>query len=224
MLSRIRSFLTRKSRVVNLYPGKSFHSSDLELVISSSGVWYVPNPKGEPYRKITPDTVDLVIGAPGLPNMKKDLQLGDAVLYQLPSYGVVEVRVVDIGTPVKVLITEVSPRRGFAASYAGETGNVGFSQDETAKISEAFAKITEEMASRADVTPSQIMMLREKLAEIEEASTRLGRKDWIMFSAGTFTNVVVGAAFAPEAARALFLALNVNLSWVFQNALRLTGS
>lgn len=81
-----------------------------------------------------------------------------------------------------------------------------------------------QIADRKDVTPEQLAMLKGKLDEIADASTRLGRKDWIMFSAGTITNVVVGAAFSPEAAKALFAALNTHLSWVFQNALRLAGS
>lgn len=224
MLERFLNLLRRKSRVVVLKEGKSYHAPDLELVISSAGVWYVPNPKGDQYRKLKPDTVELVIGAPGLPNLKKDLQLGDAVLYQLPSYGVVEVRVIDIGAPVKVLITEVSPRRGLSAAYAAETSNSAFAEDESARIGQDLAKVAAEMAKRSDVTPAQIAMLATKLDEIAEASTRLGRKDWIMFVAGTMTNIVVGAALAPDAARALFTLLNSHLAWVFQNALRLAGS
>jgi len=224
MLVRLLNLFRRKSRVVVLKQGKSYHAPDLELVISSAGVWYIPNPKGDQYRKLKPDTVELVIGAPGLPNLKKDLQLGDAVLYQLPNYGVVEIRVVDMEAPIKVLITEVSPRRGLSAAYAAETTNAGFATDESRRIEQDLAKVASEMASRADITPAQIAMLEAKLREISEASTRLGRKDWIMFVAGTLTNVVVGAAFAPEAARALFTSLNSNLAWVFQNALRLAGS
>lgn len=225
MLDNLRRIFRRRSRLVSLKQGKSYHAADLSLVISSGGVWFVPNPKGEAYRKLRPDTVDLVIGAPGLPNVKRELQLGDAVLYQLPDFGVVEVRVVDIGTPVKVLITEVSPRRGFAAAYASEVSdNAQFGSDESIRVAGDLKKVVAQIAARTDVTPEQLALLKTKIDEIADASTRLGRKDWIMFSAGTLTNVVVGAAFAPEAAKALFTALNIHLSWVFQNALRLAGS
>lgn len=224
LADQIRKLFSRKSRVVPIREGKSYHAPDLSLVISSGGVWFVPNPKGGDFRKLKPDTVELVIGAPGLPNLKKDLQLGDAVLYQLPDFGVVEVRVIDIGVPVKLLITEVSPRRGYAAAYASDiSDNAAFGTDETARLAKDLEKVVADIAGREDVTPQQLLILKEKLDEIANASTRLGRKDWIMFSAGTLTNVVVGAAFSPEAAKALFAALNAHLSWVFQNALRLAG-
>jgi hypothetical protein len=225
MLETIRKLLRRKSRIVKIRRGQSYHAKDLSLVISSDGVWYVPNPKGEPYRNLKSDAVDLVIGAPGLPNVKKELQLGETVLYQTPDFGVVEIRVVEIGIPVKLLISEVSPRRGFAASLKiEEFENASFASDETAKIAKGLASVAARMAVRPDVTSQQLAMLNSKLEEITEASARLGRKDWILFAAGTLTNLIVGAAFAPEAAKALFSALNTELSWVFQNALRLTGS
>jgi hypothetical protein len=225
MLDNLGKLFRQKTRLVTLRQGKSYHAADLSLVISCGGVWFVPNPKGESYRKLKPDTVDLVVGAPGLPNVKKELQLGDAVLYQLPDFGVVEVRVVDISGPVKVLITEVSPRRGFTAAYASDMSeNAPFGSDESTRLAKDLEKVVTQIADRKDVTPEQLAMLKGKLDEIADASTRLGRKDWIMFSAGTLTNVVVAAAFAPEAAKALFAALNTHLSWVFQNALRLAGS
>jgi hypothetical protein len=225
MLDLIRNLLRRKCRIVKLKQGQSYHAPDLSLVISIGGVWYVPNPKGNTYRNLKPDTVDLVIGAPGLPNVKKELQLGDAVLYQTPDFGVVEVRIVEIGVPIKLLITEVSPRRGFTAAYdSEELENAAFGSDEATKIAQGLANVAARMTNRQDMTPQQLAMLRAKLEEIADASSRLGRKDWIMFAAGTLTNVVVGAAFSPEAAKALFAALNAELSWVFQNALRLAGS
>ncbi|HZW24235.1 MAG TPA: hypothetical protein VFF26_02015 [Gallionella sp.] len=225
MLTNLGRLFRRKSRVVVIKPGKSYHAPDLSLVISSGGVWYVPNPKGDVYRKLKPEFVELVIGAPGLPNLKKELQLGDAVLYQLPDFGVVEIRVVEISVLVKVLITEVSPRRGFSAAYTSEEiENSPFGSDESARIAKDLKKVCAQISDRKDVTPQQLAMLKAKLDEIADASTRLGRKDWIMFSAGRLTNVVVGAAFSPEAAKALFTALNTHLSWVFQNALRLAGS
>jgi hypothetical protein len=227
MLFRILKLIKkRKSRTIKLAKGQSYHAPDLSLVISCGGVWYVPNPKGADFKDAKPEYTDLVIGAPGLQNIKREMQLGDAVLYQMPDYGVVEVRVVRFHYgSVSLLITEVSPRRGFTAAYdSDEQENTSFGTDETTKISKGLANVATRMANRLDVTPQQCELLRAKLDEIADASTRIGRKDWIMFAAGTLTNVVVGAAFSPEAAKALFTALNDELSWVFQNALRLAGS
>lgn len=225
MLDAIKNLLRRKSRVVKLKDGQSYHAPDLSLVISNGGVWYVPNPKGTTYKELKSNTADLVIGAPGLPNVKKELQLGDAVLYQTPNFGVVEIRVVDIGNPLELLITEISPRRGFSAAFeTDKLENAVFGSDENAKIVQSLSNVASQMANRQDITPAQLTMLRAKLEEIAEASSRLGRKDWVMFAAGTLTNVVVCAAFAPEAAKALFVALNAELAWVFNNALRLAVS
>jgi hypothetical protein len=110
-----------------------------------------------------------------------------------------------------------------AAYESGNTENSPFGSDETTRISEGLAKVAMAMAGRKDVAPQQLSLLRAKLEEIAVASARLGRKDWIMFAAGTLTNVIVGAAFSPDAAKALFAALNAELAWVFQNGLRLAG-
>ncbi len=225
MFGFLRKRFGQKPLHVTLGQGKSFHVPELDLIVSSGGVWYVPNPKGEQYRKIKPDAVELVIGALGLPNVKKELQLGDAVLYQTPNFGVVEVRVVEIGPPTKIMISVVTPRSGFSVAYENESlANAPFSTDEIAKIAGCVDNVARQMASRSDITPEQLAFLSSKLQEIADASKRLGRKDWIMFVAGTLTNVVVGAAFSPEATKALFTALNKELSWVFQNALRLVAS
>ena len=165
----------------------------------------------------------VVIGAPGQPNVVRLMQLGDAVLYESTTHGLIEVRLTDIhASDVAVLVTRVSPRLGFAAGLdEADVQNAPFALDELAQIKSSLESIRVTMSGRDDVEPEKLELLTRKLDEIAAASQRMGRKDWAMFVAGSLTNVIVGAAFAPEAARALLLATNSALGWVFQNAVRL---
>jgi hypothetical protein len=62
----------------------------------------------------------IVVGAPGLPNVTKEFQLGDALLFETPTAGLVEVRLTELKPPaVDVLATKVSPRLGITAALRG---------------------------------------------------------------------------------------------------------
>jgi hypothetical protein len=214
----IMSFLKKSSRLkiwrISLDKDKTCHLPEVDLVISCKGIWIIQNPKGQGVLLLGQTlSVELVIGAPGLPNVKKSVELGDAILYQTPEFGVIEIRVAEIRpSRARLMVSVVSPRSGFAAAYENDNiGNAHFASDESSKIEKAVDSVAQQMQARNDISPEQLAFLKEKLVEIAEASKRLGRKDWIMFVAGTMTNVVIGAAFAPEAAKALFSALNAEL-------------
>lgn len=169
------------------------------------------------------ESVDMVIGSPGLPNLDKVLFLGDAILFETLAEGLLEVRLLSLDyKQVEVLVTRISPRLGLTAGLAaGSESNASFSKDELSEIKLRAEDIVVGLSARSDVTKEQLYLLRRSIDEVVEASSRLGRKDWIMLVAGTFTNVVVGAAFAPEATKALFQLAQKSFGWVFQNALRL---
>lgn len=174
-------------------------------------------------KKSNTEITQLVIGCPGQMNLSKELGLGDAVLYETPTNGLVEVRLMETSDyDPTLLITLVSPRLGFTAGLEPNNHeNDPFSTDEVEKIRDGVAQIGKAMASRQDVTPEQLDLLYRKLDEVASAAQRLGRKDWVMFVAGNFTNVCVAAAFSPSAAKALLSNANTVLGWVFHNALRL---
>ncbi len=199
-----------QSLTVDLKSSKIAHNHG---VVVSFREWAAGNPR-------------LVIGAPGQPNAVRLMQLGDAVLYETPTHGLVEVRLTDVRpSDVVLLITRVSPRLGFTAALdESDIQNAPFSTDELAKIETDIASIKNSMSERTDIEPDKLELLYRKLDEVAAASQRMGRKDWAMFVAGTLTNVIVGAAFAPEAARALLIATNSALGWIFQNALRLLSA
>lgn len=178
-------------------------------------------------RTLYPDRALLVIGSPGLPNVTKELWIGDAILYDTPSEGLIEIRYMTKGGSynVKVLLTRVSPKLGFTVGYEDDGGqNSPFSNDERNQIKSGIETVLKSVKERADISPEQFELLSRKLDDVIDASSRLGRKDWIMFAMGTLTNVVSGAAFSNEATRAILSALNASLDWIFQNSLRLLGS
>jgi hypothetical protein len=196
---------------------ETFFVKHSKSVISEIGGLVVSN------RGSDGETVDIVIGSPGLPNLDKVLYLGDVTLFETLAEGFLEVRMLSLDyKQVEVLVTRISPRLGLTAGLATESeSNAGFSRDELSEIRLRAADIVAGLATRADITKEQLNLVQRTLDEVVEAANRLGRKDWIMLVAGTFTNVVVGAAFAPEATKALFQLAHKSFGWVFQNALRL---
>ncbi|QTN21537.1 hypothetical protein HZ992_15250 [Rhizobacter sp. AJA081-3] len=175
------------------------------------------------FRELSNGNPRLVIGAPGQPNVVRVLQLGDAVLYETTAHGLIEVRLAEIRNgEVDILVTRVSPRLGFTAGLdETDVQNAPFALDEIAAVRKGVEAIRAAMVDRDDVEPEKLELLTRKLEEIASAAQRMGRKDWTMFVAGTLTNIIVGAAFAPDAARALLVATNSALGWVLQNAIRL---
>ncbi len=204
--------MTIAVQTISINYGVSKHARELGVFIS--------------VRECSNFSAVLVVGSPGSPNVIREFQLGDALLYETPSHGLIEVRASRFGgASVDVFLTQISPKLGFTAALEFDGGqNTGFAVDEIEQLRLGLSKIAEIVAERSDVSTEQVELLRRKLEDVASAATRLGRKDWIMFATGTVTNVVVGAAFPTEAIRATFVAMNGTLGWVFQNALRLLGT
>ena len=166
----------------------------------------------------------IVIGVPGLPNLTKELCLGDAVLYETPIDGIFEIRAVKLEKSYGpyLLITRVSPRMGLTASFeSNDKFNTQFFDDEISKIYGGLKLAGQNIAERTDITSAQLELINRKLDEIATASKRLGRKDWVMFVAGSLTNLCTTTALSPDVTAAVFHAVNQHLGWVFQNAIKL---
>lgn len=169
------------------------------------------------------DHCEVVVGYPGLQNAVKDMKVGDAVLFETPSDGILEVRALAIDyVNVKLLVSQVSPRPGIVGGFVDEgPNNSPFLSNELAQIASSVTNIKKELTQRDDIAAEQQELIAKKLDEIQAASGRLGRKDWINYVTGTLTSVCISAAFSPEVTRAIFLTVNSAFSWLFDNALRL---
>lgn len=169
----------------------------------------------------------LVIGSPGLPNVTNEFQVGEAVLFETPNEGLIEIRYVTkvSSYSIKVLLTRVSPKLGFTAGYQDDGGqNSPFSSDERNQIKIGMETVLQSIKERADLSPEQFELISRKLDDLVAASSRLGRKDWIMYAMGNLTNVVTTAALSSEATRIILTTLNDSLGWIFQNGIRFLGS
>jgi len=169
-----------------------------------------------------PDSAKLVVGRPGLLNVEATLSVGDAVLFETPN-GLFEVRVMSTGpTQVTVLVTQVSPRPGIAGGFIDQdSDNAPFTVAELGKIEESARQILNTMRARSDVSPEQLDFISRKLDDMQKASERMGRKDWMNLALGTLSSIIVTAAFPPDVAKALFRAAGDALTWLFNGGIRL---
>jgi hypothetical protein len=174
-------------------------------------------------RRTEPNGATLVVGRPGLPNLEQYMNLGDAVLFETPDAGIIEIRVLTSNhANVTLLLSEVSRRPGIAAGFVDQdAGNVPFSGEELKRLAESLDSIRAEMNARPDLTPQQLALISRKLDEMNEAAGRLGRRDWMNLAVGTLTGIVVNAALPPDVGRALFRAADIALSWLFAGALKI---
>lgn len=159
---------------------------------------------------------DIVVGYPGLPNEKRRLYTGDALLYETPM-GTFDIRVLSQnGANVRFLITQLSPTPSIAGAFSStDPSNTQFSPLELERLALSLEAVKEKVSSQPAIQPEQIALIHKKLDEIGEAATRLGRKDWINYAAGAITSACASAAFAPEVTKSIFLSLNSTFSWLF---------
>lgn len=195
-----------KNKLVVIQEGNSGRVSFSHLIIS--------------LRYVTPQECVAAFGYPGLPNVLEKLCNGDAVLYETPTEGVLEARVFSLSNhSVEFLVTQVSPRPGLlAGATSADPNNSPFNEQELVRIQQSIVLIKDQLQCSSSFVPEQFGLISRKLDEIQEASRRMGRKDWINYVAGSLTTVCASAAFAPEVTKGLFRIINNAFTWLFANA------
>jgi len=165
----------------------------------------------------------LVVGRPGLANVVSEMAIGDAVLFETPDGLFAEVRLLSISYPkATVLLSQVAPRRGIAGGFVDQdASNSRFTTEEVARIGTSMEQILEMVDEWSEASPEQLAFTAGKLKYIEEAASRMGRKDWMNLALGTMTSIIVTAAFTSGIAKALLQAADIALSWVFGGGMKL---
>lgn len=163
---------------------------------------------------------DVVIGFPGLPNVKQRLGVGDAVLFETTEDGILEVRAAALhGSSAEFIVSQVSPRFGIgAALLTNDPTNLPFAEAERERIAQSISAVKTKLSESGRYTAEQLSLINRKLDEIAAASERLGRKDWLNYVAGSLTGLCISAAFAPDVTRSFFATVNSAFSWLFSNA------
>jgi hypothetical protein len=86
----------------------------------------------------------------------------------------------------------------------GDTGNAAFTQDEQKQIADQLQEIKGQLREQFGLTTEQLAQIEERLDEAAEASTRIGRKDWLLLFGGTILNLIVTDTITPGVAGHIF--------------------
>ena len=97
------------------------------------------------------DNCEVVIGYPGLPNVKGKLLTGDAILYETTQYVIIEVRAIaHTSNQATFLVTQVSPRIGLRAGAVDtDITNTPFTPVELTHISESIASLKQQLQNQS---------------------------------------------------------------------------
>lgn len=85
-----------------------------------------------------------------------------------------------------------------------DSGNTSFTQDEQRQISAQLREIKEQLKERFELTGEQLEKINERLDEAEEASKRMGRKDWLIYFLGTISALTIAATVVPGVGEHIF--------------------
>jgi hypothetical protein len=99
-----------------------------------------------------------------------------------------------------------------AGQIEGE--NTPFTREEYDRIGRSLLEIKEYLLTIQDLDAKQRDFIEARFRYLQDAASRLGRKDWITLALGVLTNIVVGAALSPDAARELFRTAGRLLEWL----------
>lgn len=88
--------------------------------------------------------------------------------------------------------------KSFASAQDNSIPNTPFTQDERLAVSSQLKAIREDLKKTYELTEAQEAKIDEHFKEAEEASKRLGRKDWIVFLMGTAVSLVITGVVTPE--------------------------
>ena len=108
-----------------------------------------------------------------------------------------------------------------AGAATTDPNNAPFSEMELKRVGESLASLKIAVKKGNYLAAEQFDLLTRKLDEIQAAATRMGRKDWITYVAGSLTSLCIAAAFAPDVTRKLFLATNEAFTWMFSTGILL---
>lgn len=101
-----------------------------------------------------------------------------------------------------------------STEQTGSLQNSKFSSEEQERIAEALKKAEEEIQSRDLLDAEQEKLLHERIEYLVEASTRIGRKDWLMAAAGAVIGFTLQAGLASNIAAEVINLTGTALSWI----------
>lgn len=101
------------------------------------------------------------------------------------------------------------------AAVNGSNDNRAFTAAEQAEIASQIRAIKELLSRNSELTAEQLSRIDARLDEVEEASHRLGRKDWIMLFGGGVFALILADAIPPDVAYGIFTGVMHGLTHLF---------
>jgi hypothetical protein len=92
--------------------------------------------------------------------------------------------------------------------------NTSFTEEEILKIQKNLEEIKKYLISAQSFSPEQLHYLDVRFNYLQDAASRIGRKDWIILVVGTITNIIITYALSSAVARELFHIAGLLLKWV----------
>lgn len=98
----------------------------------------------------------------------------------------------------------IADEKSLSDASSQNAENSLFSADEIKRIDQNLPEIKEKLLAAQEFTPQQRQYLDSNFAYLKDASTRMGRKDWIIIVVGTLTNIIITLPLTSAVARDLF--------------------
>jgi hypothetical protein len=92
----------------------------------------------------------------------------------------------------------------FETSFEIESGNELFNQEEQNAISEKLQEIRDKFRGNKDINAEHMKIIEDRLQYLDEASKRLGRKDWLNAAIGVSFGVVTQMGISSHLAQEIF--------------------
>jgi hypothetical protein len=110
-------------------------------------------------------------------------------------------------------------RDALGPARSGATGNTPFDAEERAAIRSQLREIHEYVKQSYELSESQVLVLDESVAYLDEAASRLGRIDWRNALVGAMLGAIVTAALPSETIRTFLRLLFEGIGHLFGHGL-----
>jgi hypothetical protein len=102
-----------------------------------------------------------------------------------------------------------------AASQTTDASNAPFTPNEQSEISRRLDEIKKLVQERFELTDEQLAVIDQRLDDAEEASKRLGRKDWIMMFYGSVMSTFMTDAVPPTVIQTVLTTVLHGIAHIF---------
>jgi hypothetical protein len=102
-----------------------------------------------------------------------------------------------------------------AAAQSAGASNAPFTPEEQAEVSNRLDAIKQLVRQQFELTGDQLAAVDQKVDELKEATTRVGRKDWVVMVNGALLSLIVNDVVPAHVVQSLFSMLITGIGHLF---------